>query len=150
MLLKGIYEENGWTYADYQATWKYGYDFMLDAAQSIIDLDFRENLERVALGAIDGAKIDECLDDVRRAGNVLRNCRKCKKESGALFIAGKSRIMEYPIQLMFFNQTDVIRLSTPFGAIFKEHGDNVFTTYLCSMEIQAYCADTKRKCDQMR
>ena len=52
MLLKGIHEENGWMFADYQATWKYGYDFMLDAAQTVIDMDFMDRLQRVAIGVI--------------------------------------------------------------------------------------------------
>ena len=46
MIFKGLKENNGWMMAEYCATWKYGYDFMLDAAQTVIDTDFHEKLQR--------------------------------------------------------------------------------------------------------
>ena len=144
MLLKEVHEENGWMLADYRATWKYGYDFMLDAAQTAIDSDFGENLQRVAVGVLAGGRQEECIDEVRKARNVLRNSRKVSEEHGLLVVSGMSRLMECPIQLMFYNQSDLIRLCTPFKRIFDEYGNNVFTTYMCSIEIRAYCANTER------
>lgn len=145
MLLKGIREENGWMFADYQATWKYGYGFMLDAAQAVINTDFRDQLQRVAIGSAAGAGQEECIGEVRKAGNILRNCSKVARENGVLIVSGLSSIMECPVQLMFYNQTNVIRLCTPGRTIFEKGGENAFTTYLCSMEIKAYCADTERR-----
>lgn len=146
MLLKEIEKKNHWIYANYRATWRYGYDFMLDAAQSVIDSDFKDGLERVAIGEIAGGGQTECIDDVRRSGNNLRRCGKLAVEQGVLMIAGESRIMECPIQIMLYNQSDLIRLCIPesFGHIFKKGGDNAFTTYLCSVEIRAYCTAAER------
>ncbi len=150
MLLRKIERKNHWFFADYQATWRYGYDFMLDAAQAVIDGDFKDGLERVAIGGTAGGGQTECIDDVYRSGNKLRSCGKLKEEQGVLIIAGESRIMECPVQLMLYNQTDVIRLCIPesFGHIFKKGGDNAFTTYLCSMEIKAYCASAERNTEK--
>lgn len=148
MLLREIHEDNGWMFADYQATWKYGYGFMLDAAQAVIDMDFRDKLQRVAVGSIAGAGQEECIVEVHAAGDVLRNCSKVANENGVLIVSGLSNIMGCSVQLMFYNQTNVIRLCTPFKKIFEEGGDNAFTTYLSSIEIKAYCADVERRTDR--
>lgn len=145
MLLKGIHEENGWMLADYHATWKYGYDFMLDAAQTVVDTDFGENLQRVAVGTLTGGRQEECMDEVRKAKRVLRDSPKLLEEHGLLIVSGISKLMECPIQLMFYNQTDRILLCTPFKRLFDEYGNDVFTTYMCSIEIRAYCTNTKRR-----
>ncbi|MGN0695542.1 MAG: hypothetical protein ACI4J5_02115 [Oscillospiraceae bacterium] len=145
MLLKKVYKDNGWMLADYQATWQYGYDFMLDAAQTVIDTDLKDDLQRVAVGRIAGAGQEECIDDVRAAGNILRNCPKAAEENGVLIVSGISRIMGVPVQLMFYDQTNIIRLCTPDKSIFKKHGKNAFTTYMSSMEINAYCTAAERR-----
>lgn len=145
MLLREVREENGWMFADYQETWRYSYDFMLDAAQAVINMDFQDNLQRVAIGLLSESKQEECIEEVRASGNILRNCEKVAHENGVLIVSGVSRIMECPVQLMFYNQTNVIRLCTPFKKVFEEGGDNAFTTYLSSIEIKAYCADTERR-----
>lgn len=144
MLLKQIREDSGWVHADYMATWKYGYDFMLDAAQALIDTDFEEQLQRVSIAEIAGAPDIECLDDVLRCGRILRNCPKVANETGVLMVAGISSIMECPLQIEFYNQTNVIILCTIGRKLFDEHGENVFTTYMSSMEIKAYCAKAAR------
>lgn len=146
MLLKGIREENGWMFADYQATWRYGYDFMLDVGQVVIDKDFKENLQRVAIAELAEAGQEECMDAVRAAGNELRKADKVARENGVLIVSGLSSIMECPVQIMLYNQTSVIRLCTPLKKVFEEGGDNAFTTYLSSIEIKAYCTDTERRC----
>lgn len=150
MLLEKIGKENHWIFARYKATWKYGWDFILDAAQSVIDDDFKADTERAAIGTIGAGGETECIEDVRRAGNALRSCGKLKKEQGVLIIAGQSRIMGCPLQLMFYNQTDVIRMCVPslYKDIFRKGGKNAFTEYLCAMEIKAYRAAAVREAER--
>ena len=145
MIFRNIKKEGVWVMVDYQSTWKYGYDFMLDAAQTIIDTDFREKLERVAIAEIAGAPENEKLEEVKNSGNILRNCPAVRQESGALNVAGISSIMECPLQVAFFNQTNVVRLFCPIKQLFEEHGDHVFDNYVNSIEIKAYCKDTERR-----
>ena len=145
MLLKGMNENNGWMFTEYQATWPYGYDFMLDAAQSVIDTDFKGNLQRVAVGAAPGAGQEECLEEVRKFNNLLHDCPTMRQEHGVLIVSGLSEIMNCPLQLMFYNQTNIIRICTSSKSIFSEDGANAFTNYVCSIEIKAYCAATERE-----
>lgn len=142
MILKGIKENNGWMIAEYSSTWYYGYDFMLDAAQVIIDTDFQNNLQRVA---VEGTEDVEKLDEVMACGNVLRDCQSLCEECNALIVAGISKIMECPVQFVFFNQTNFVRLSCPIKQYFEEHGEHVFDNYMNSIEIKAYCKDTERR-----
>ena len=145
MIFAGLKENNGWMVAEYRATWKYGYDFMLDAAQIVIDTDFREGLQRIAVAKMVESADREIIGEVNACGNVLRNCKTAQEECSVLTIAGVSSIMECPVQFSFYNQTNIVRLYCPFKQYFEEHGDHVFDNYMNSVEIKAYCKDTERR-----
>ncbi len=145
MQLKEIVQNAGCWTASYQTTWHYGYDFMLDAAQVLIDTDFRVSLERVAVGTMPNGTVTECLEQVKQAENQLRAAECCKSEQAILIVAGYSRIMECPVQLTFRNQTNELEICTSASEVVEGCGKEAFTNYLCSMEINAYVADTKRK-----
>ncbi|MBD5098852.1 MAG: hypothetical protein HDT35_04775 [Clostridiales bacterium] len=145
MVFQGAAEQNGWVIVEYKTTWQYGYDFMLDAAQVIIDTDFQDKLQGVAVAEVAGAEDMEQLDQVRACGNHLRECPSVAEEHGVLTVTGISQIMECAVQVEFFNQTRLVRLFSPFPQYFKEHGDQVFDHYMNSIEIMAYCKDTERR-----
>lgn len=145
MVFQGAEEQGKWVIVEYKTTWPYGYDFMLDAAQLIIDMDFRDELQRVAVAEVAGAEDMEQIDQVRACGNRLRECPSVAEENGVLTISGVSRVMECAVQFMFFNQTRLVRLVSPFQQYFKENGEHVFDHYMNGIEIQAYCKDTERR-----
>lgn len=143
MLFKEFDKEGAWVCVEYAATWKYGYDFMLDAAQAVLK-DFKDNVQRFARYAHTNAKPLEIVEEIKKCDD-LRSCPELKEECGAIAVAGLSGIMECPIQLVFFNQTNVVRLDCPIKKIFDDHGERVFDNYMNSIEIKAYCADTERR-----
>lgn len=152
MISKNIVEENGWITVEYSATWKYGFDFMLDAAQVIL-ADFGSYLQRVATTEIAGGKFTTITEEVMNCGGKLRNC-KSLTECGVLSVAGVSSIMECPVQVKFYNQTNTVVLDIPAGQIpdddeikkaLAENGQHLFDNYMNSVEIKAYCADTERR-----
>lgn len=156
MTFKKFSGENGWISIDYAATWKYGYDFMLDAAQAILS-DFGEDLQRFAKAEIAGGTFVEIVDAVTMCGGKLLECRALADECGVIAVAGISRVMECPLQIIFYNQTNAVELDIPISQIpashparkiFDERGDqfeHVFDCYMDSVEIKAYCADTERR-----
>lgn len=144
MVFKGLKSDGDWISVEYAATWRYGYDFMLDAAQAVL-LDLGNDLQRFAKYKITGAKPVEIVGEVKACGGKLRSCEALEEECGAIALAGISGIMECPIQIMFFNQTNMVRLDSPIKAFFEEHGEHVFDQYMDSIEINAYCSDTKRR-----
>ena len=101
-------------------------------------------LHRVAVAGIAGAADREMIDEVKACRNVLRDCEPILKECGVLTVSGISSIMECPVQFVFYNQTNVVRLFCPFKQYFEKHGEHVFDVYMDSMEIKAYCKDTER------
>lgn len=144
MVFKSFDSEGDWVHVEYAATWRYGYDFMLDAAQVLL-ADFGGGLQRFAKYEISGAKPVEIVDEVKSRGGVLRECEALEDECGAIAVAGVSGVMECPIQITFYNQTNAVMLACPIKAIFEEHGEHVFDHYMDSVEIKAYCADTERR-----
>lgn len=158
MTFKKFSGENGWISIDYAATWKYGYDFMLDAAQAILK-DFGDDLQRFATAEIAGGELVNITDKVGESGKLgrLRECRALADEFGVIAVAGISGVMECPLQITFYNQTNAVGLDIPISQIpashparkiFDERGDqfeHVFDCYMDSIEIKAYCADTERR-----
>ncbi len=145
MIFKGLTENNGWMVVEYCATWRYGYDFMLDAAQVIIDTDFKTKLQRVAVAETAGARDIEVMNEVAFCRNILRNCSHVNREYGVLTISGISSIMECPIQFVFYNQTNLVRVFCPLRQYFEQNGAHVYDNYMNSIEIKAYCKDTERR-----
>ena len=150
MIFKGLTEDenSGWMLLDYTATWPYGYDFMLDAAQAIIDSDFKDKLERVAIGKIMGAGQTERLEEFLAHDNDLRACPNIVRECGVLIVAGVSNIMDATLQFMFYNQLNNVRIYCPSKEFFEKNGERVLDNYMNSIEIKAYCAATRRKVEE--
>lgn len=145
MIFQGMKEIGNWMMVEYHSTWGYGYDFMLDAAQVIIDSDFKENTQRFAVAEIAGAEDQERLTELKAENFIIRNCDTSRREHGVLTVSGMSDIMECPIQIVFFNQTNIVRLFCPFKKYFEIHGEHAFDNYMNSIEIKAYCKDAVRK-----
>ncbi len=156
MTLKGFNEDNGWISVDYAGTWRYGYDFMLDAAQVLFE-DFGEDLQRFAKAEIAGGKFLELADEVRPYRGRLREFRALSDECGVIAVAGISSVMQCPLQIIFYNQTNAVGLDIPISQIPESHParkifdkreeqfEHTFDCYMDSIEIKAYCADTERR-----
>lgn len=141
-------ENDGWTMLEYQSTWKYDFEFMKDAAQTIIDDDFQNDLQRVAVAESSEGEDLEILDDVADSGYDLWECRSLDREYKTVIIAGKSRIMDCLVQFVFFNQTRTVRLFSPDSEYFEKNGFNVFDNYMNSVEIKAYCRSAVRNASE--
>lgn len=137
-------DENGWIVIDYTTTWRYGFTFMLDAMQAIIDTDFKDNLQHVSIAKVAGTEPINITDEVKNANNNLFNCKSLLEECGVFSIAGISQIMNCPFKIVLYNQTNAVRLFSPASEYFKENDDHVFDNYMNSIEIRAYCKDTER------
>ncbi|MDE7398423.1 MAG: hypothetical protein K2N06_02740 [Oscillospiraceae bacterium] len=152
MVFKGINEDGGWITVEYAATWSYGFDFMLDAARVIL-FDFGADLQRVTIAEIAGGSFTDITEEVMDCKSKLRKCESLGEECGVLAVAGVSGIMECPIQVKFYNQTNTVVLDIPVGQIpdnnpiKNELSENahIFDNYMNSVEIKAYCADTERR-----
>ncbi|MDE7229894.1 MAG: hypothetical protein K2N56_05375 [Oscillospiraceae bacterium] len=153
MTLKGFNEDNGWISVDYAGTWRYGYDFMLDAAQVLLG-DFGDDLQRFAKAEIAGGEFINITDKI---GKKVRDCEELSKECGVIAVAGISKVMQCPLQVIFYNQTNAVGLDVPVSQMPEDHParkifderkpgyEHTFDCYMDSVEIKAYCADTERR-----
>ena len=156
MTLKAFNEENGWLSIDYAGTWRYGYDFMLDAAQVLL-ADFGEDLQRFATAETAGGTFVNITDKIGVNNKNIRECKALQKECGVIAAAGISKVMECPLQVVFYNQTNAIALDVPVSQMPGDHParkifderkpgyEHTFDCYMDSVEIKAYCADTERR-----
>lgn len=156
MTLKSFEEDGGWLTIDYAATWNYGYDFMLDAARVLLE-DFGNDLQRFGKAEIAGEKTAAITDEVMECGGRLRKCDALADECGVISVAGISRVMECPLQITFYNQTNAVVLDIPIAQMPEDHParqrfdrkvegyEHTFDCYMDSIEIKAYCADTERR-----
>ena len=146
MLYMGMTEdtEKGWVFIEYRSTWEMDYDFVLDAAQVVINTDLRENLQQIAVSKAQGVDFENVIAEAGNYKYNLRECPSTKEENGALIIAGKSQLMECPMQLIFFSNTSTVKLCSPEREYFEKNGFNVFDTYMNSVEIKAHCLRTER------
>ncbi|MCM1101001.1 MAG: hypothetical protein NC398_06420 [Acetatifactor muris] len=156
MKFKAVNQEGGWATIEYAATWRYGYDFMLDAAQVALT-DFGMNVQRVARAEMPGGNFTELAGELPAYGGKLRECPAFREECAAIAVAGVSRVMDCPLQIIFYNQTNVIGLDIPIVQFPEDHPvrkafdghadgyEHTFDQYMSSVEIKAYCADTERR-----
>ena len=135
---------HGWKSLGYTTTWGYGWDFMLDAAQALIDVDWKTGLDKVAWSHLANTEPVDVTDKVKKAGGRLRDVKDLQDEHGCLTLAGVSSIMKVPMQIDFYNQTQVVRVYLPESYV-KENKSHVLDNYMNSIEIKAYCTDTERR-----
>lgn len=156
MTFKKYLNDDGWVAIDYAATWRYGYDFMLDAA-GVLLADFGDDLQWFGKARIANAPFTVITEDVMAAKGKLRECGALSEECGTISIAGFSNVMECPFRVTFYNQTNAVRLEIPLSQMpedaparrrFEERPEgfeHTFDCYMDSVEIKAYCADTERR-----
>ncbi|WP_026460564.1 hypothetical protein [Schaalia suimastitidis] len=129
--------DGAWGTYTYQATFRYGWDVALAAAQFLIARDFTQ-IDRVIVGS-DPARGTNIVAEVQAANGDLSQT-SAAQENGCIIVSGVSRLMECPVQLTFYNQTNAIQLNAFLPKMPPEERDNpqAFTNYVSSIEIGAH------------
>ena len=138
MIFQSINENDGWIHLEYTTTWTYSYDIILDFLQVLIDMDFTADVQRIASAKEKGAPFTECLEEVKSKDFDVRRSDEISKTAGVVAIAGYSNIMNCPFQIVFYNNTNKVRILCPEKDFFTEHGDHALDNHLNGIEIQAY------------
>ncbi|MDD5937168.1 MAG: hypothetical protein PUC65_16650 [Clostridiales bacterium] len=145
MLFQEKNEVNGWTIIDFSTTWPYNYDIMLDLAQTLINVDFQDSLQRCVISDVQNPVEVEHLQEVRAKGYSLRSTEAFQKECNVIVLAGLSKTMECPIQVALFKDSNRFRLFCADKSVFVRYGEHAFDNYVNSIEIRAYRRDAERK-----
>lgn len=133
-----------WGHYDYRTTWPYGWDFILEATQFLVDTDI-EQVQQLQVGVLGREEID-ILHELAPAGRQVHNT-SAAKEQGFLSVSGINRTMGCPMKILFVNQTAGLRVFAHRPAIPEEARSNpqVFTTYVSSLEIKAYMSLARKE-----
>ena len=139
----GRSNDGEWLHYVFQTTWKYGWDFVLEACQVLIDRDL-ERADRLFYGRMDERGPDHS-EELKAANGQIR-ATGADQEAAFLILGGYSRIMQCPLSLQFNNQTDVLMLTTYAQDVPEEAWErpDAFTTYVSSIELNAYISMTRR------
>jgi len=144
MLQKRVLEQGKWTLVDYQTTWKYGYDFMLDALQVILDNDITKPESFSVNETLKGAA-KECLADLKNHTDDVRKCESLQEDQEVMVLGGFSEEMGTPVQFIFYKGTDAVRVCFPVKEYIEKNGVHIFDHYMNELEIRAYCKDAVRR-----
>lgn len=145
MLLQGYEKKENVVILDYESTWDMTQEIVFDATQVIIDIDLKDTLQRYLTVSKDTKESKDCLEELKDNNYDVHSCKFAKKETDVVVIAGKSTIMEVPIQVAFYVGSRQVRLFVSDVNYFETNGRHVFDNYMSSIEINAYCKHTERK-----
>lgn len=106
--------DGDWHQYDIKLNFAYGWSYLLKSAQSFIDKDLLEVDELIIVDA-KGA-VQNMTDSLHANGNTLKKCPELIVEAKALSIAGNSSFIKQPIKIIWFTQTQVMRVFTVMEA----------------------------------
>ncbi len=100
--------DGDWHQYDVKLNFAYGWSYLLKSAQNFIDKDLLEVDELIAVNS-KGA-VQNLTDSLHTNNNTLRKCPEFIVESKALSLAGNSGFIKQPIKVIWFTQTQVMRV----------------------------------------
>ena len=145
MLLQGYEKKSNVVILDYESTWDMSQEIVFDATQVIIDIDLKDTIQRYMTVIKETKESVDRLAEIKEHEYNLLSCDFIKDGTDVVVVAGKSTIMEVPIQVAFYVGTRQVRLFVSDINYFEKNGRHVFDNYMCSIEINAYCKHTERK-----
>lgn len=143
MIFKGFNKAEKYVVLGYESTWELSQEIVFDAAQVILDTDFEDKVQRIVSV---NAETNENKDHLEEFIQHNRNLLECNfGPFDSLVIAGRSSIMEVPVQFAFYVGESQIRVFVFDPEFVDKYGEKVFDNYMSSIEINAYCRNTERR-----
>lgn len=127
MLLLGVKKENDWLLAEYNLTYKVGWENICKAVS--LAYEYYDNVEIL----VDNNKVNICSKE-----EILQ-----LDEARTMTIRGVSKIIQVPLMITFFNQLQTVRVSVACATDeFKESDYKKFNMslgqYMDSIELAMY------------
>ena len=143
MIFEGFNKTEKYVVLGYKTTWNLSREIVFDAAQVILDTDFEENVQRIITVNTSANENKDYLEEFKNNNRNLLGCEIGQFDS--LVVAGKSSIMEVPVQFAFYVGESHIRVFVFDPEFLDKYGKDVFDNYMSSIEINAYCRNTERR-----
>ena len=120
-------------------------EIVFDATQVIIDTDLKDSFQRYMTVLKDSKETIDRFQEVQEHKNNLEECSFLEIPTDVVVLAGKSSIMEVPVQFAFYVGTRDVRLFVSDVDYFEKNGRHVFDNYVSCIEINAYCKHTEKR-----
>ena len=92
----------------------YGWNYMVDSAAYLEEVEL-DDISKLAVALISGAEDQDLLEEYKNSGAAnLKEFDKLSEENemGVLSIGGISRTINAPVMVVWFNQTNTLRVFT--------------------------------------
>lgn len=89
----------------------YGWDYMVDSAAYMASADL-DAVSTLTVAEMANMPETECIEAYKNAGGSIRALQPLAAEKGQLAIGGISRTLKVPVKIVWFNQTNVLRVFT--------------------------------------
>lgn len=105
---------DGWCYyAIYLAARPYGWQYMIDTSDYINKNDLI--FDNLWISEIAGGREKSLKEVYHKSNQNIRNIEELNTEYGLLAIGGISKILNAPLKIMFYNQTNLLQVITPIN-----------------------------------
>ena len=129
----------------YALTWPVGWEEMLSMVNAVVENDFsRLSVRSLEVGMLAGEKLENVTAELKRANNDIFRTPTAKTEYGVLAVSGVSSIMEAPLRITFWNQTDTCMVQIMGDKAIPKEGKHAYDKYMDSIELSDYIDYTKR------
>lgn len=91
-----------------------------------------------------GENMENVTAELKRANNDIFRTPTAKTEYGVLAVSGVSSIMEAPLRITFWNQTDTCMVQIMGDKAIPKEGKHAYDKYMDSIELSGYIDYTKR------
>jgi hypothetical protein len=146
MQLKGVDKKDIFTTLFYELTWKVGWEMIISLVDAIIKLDFiKGTVQSIAVGYIAGAESVDVTEELKAKEYRIKDTAFAKNESGYIEITGVSSIMEVPMKMTIWNQTNRFLLQIVNDTGIEKCGDHCYDKYVDSIEILGHVDHAKSK-----
>lgn len=87
----------------------YNWDYMVDTAEYISHADL-EDISTLTVSLLISSNEHEIIEEYYACGNSVKRIPQLHKEQGSLAIGGISQKLQEPLKIVWFNQTNIIRI----------------------------------------
>ena len=100
-----------WHQYDIKLNFGYGWGYILKSAAQLIQKDLL-TVDTITTVDAKTREAKELIEAYNAAGQKLESCKEIQTEAGAFAIGGNSSEFKLPTKVIWFNQTQVLRIFT--------------------------------------
>lgn len=100
-----------WHQYDIKLNFGYGWGYILKSAAQLIQKDLL-SVDTITTVDAKTREAKELIDAYNAAGQNLEECKEARTEAGAFAVGGNSSEFKLPTKVIWFNQTQVLRVFT--------------------------------------